>query len=74
MPQKRKSSPSAPDPSASPARCLNINQAAAYMNCKVWFVRNLAWNNTVPHIRLGCRIVFDKSDLDAYIDRMKQAA
>lgn len=75
MPQKKRTiGPSAPDPSAAPARCLNVNQAAAYIGATVWFIRNLAWSNAVPHMRLGSRILFDKSDLDAYIDRVKGIA
>jgi excisionase family DNA binding protein len=56
-----------------PPRMLTIKQAASYLGATVWFVRNLAWNRAVPHMQLGNRIQFDKSDLDAYIDRRKAA-
>jgi excisionase family DNA binding protein len=73
MPEKKKRNYNLPDTSV-PARMLTVNQAAAMTGATVWYVRNLAWSNKVPHVRFGSRILFDKADLDAYIDRMKQAA
>jgi len=35
-------------------------------------MRKLAWSKDVPHIRLGTRILFDRQDLDSFINRAKQ--
>jgi hypothetical protein len=34
-------------------------------------MRKLAWSKDVPHVRLGTRILFDRLDLDAFINRAK---
>jgi len=34
-------------------------------------MRKLAWAKDVPHLKLGTRILFDKRDLDSFIDRAK---
>jgi len=52
-------------------RLFNVRDAATYLGCTIWFVRNLGWSDALPIIKLGNRWLFDKSDLDAYIDRMK---
>ncbi len=52
-------------------RLFNVRTAAAYLGCTVWFVRNLGWDGSVPVLKLGNRWLFDKADLDAYVDRMK---
>jgi excisionase family DNA binding protein len=54
-------------------RLLPIKAAAAYLSCTVWAVRSLAWNRQVPSLKLGNRILFDKKDLDAYVDAQKTA-
>jgi excisionase family DNA binding protein len=52
-------------------RLLNIRGAAAYLGCSIWAVRSLAWGGSVPNIKIGNRILFDKADLDAFVDRNK---
>lgn len=52
-------------------RLLRIKDAARYLNATIWFVRSLVWSG-FPHLRLGKRILIDRSDLDAYIDRQKE--
>ena len=48
--------------------------ASAYLSCTIWFLRTLVWKNEIPHTKLGKRIVFDKVDLDRYVDQLKQVA
>lgn len=52
-------------------RLLPIKQAAEYLSCTVWAVRSLVWNREVPSLKIGNRILFDKKDLDALVERMK---
>jgi excisionase family DNA binding protein len=50
-------------------RLLTLPQAAAYMNCALWQVRQLVWRRDIPHIKMGKRFVVDRGDIDAWIDR-----
>ena len=53
-------------------RLLNVKSAAAYMGATVWFVRSLAWSRAVPFVVFGKRILFDKQDLDKYVENQKK--
>ena len=55
-------------------RLFNVRDAATYLGTTVWFIRNLGWSDALPVLKLGNRWLFDKSDLDAYVDRMKAQA
>ncbi|MBZ5534003.1 MAG: helix-turn-helix domain-containing protein [Acidobacteriia bacterium] len=54
-------------------RLLSIKDAAVYLSCTIWAVRSLAWDHKVPSLKIGNRILFDKKDLDAFIERTKMA-
>jgi excisionase family DNA binding protein len=54
-------------------RLLSIKAAAAYLSCTIWAVRTLAWNRDVPSLKIGNKILFDKKDLDAFVERAKTA-
>ena len=59
---------------ATPAlqpRLLNVEESAAYLSTTTWAIRKLAWAKDVPHIKLGTRLLFDRQDLDRFIDRAK---
>ncbi len=55
-------------------RCLTIKQAALYLGCTVWAVRELLWKGEIPFLRVGKRQVIDIRDLDAFIDARKSYA
>jgi excisionase family DNA binding protein len=55
-------------------RMLTIKGAATYMGTTVWFVRALVWERKLPKIKFGNRLVFDRADLDAYIEGRKRDA
>ena len=50
------------------ARCLSKEQAAAYLGIGVTLLTEL----NVPFIKMGRRCVFDKLDLDAWLDEYKK--
>ena len=50
------------------ARCLSREQAAAYLGIGVTLLTEL----NVPCIKMGRRCVFDKLDLDVWLDEYKQ--
>ena len=49
------------------ARCLNKEQAAEYLGIGVTLLTELG----VPFIKLGRRCLYDKLDLDAWLDEYK---
>jgi excisionase family DNA binding protein len=56
-------------------RLLTIRQAAVYLGTTEWFIRSVGvWERKIPHVRLGKRILFDRSDLDKFVDDQKKAA
>ncbi len=57
--------------SVSTPRCIGVAAAAAYLGATIWAVRTLAWQKKVPFVRIGRRIVFDRADLDRYIENQK---
>jgi excisionase family DNA binding protein len=60
--------------SAVTPRMLTVQDAAKYLGCTIWFVRSLVWDQKVRSLTFGKRIVFDRADLDAFIEQQKQAA
>lgn len=50
-----------------PVRCLSKDQAAAYLGIGVTLLDQL----DVPHVRFGRRCVYDRIDLDAWLDEHK---
>ena len=52
-------------------RVLTVKGAAQYIGMSQWFVRQLVYARTVPHILVGKKIMFDQSDLDEYLDSNK---
>ena len=50
-----------------PVRCLSKEQAAVYLGIGVTLLAQLH----VPHVRFGRRRVFDRVDLDAWLDEHK---
>jgi hypothetical protein len=59
------------------SRMLRITAAAEYIGASTWFIRTLCWRykasgNGLPHLIFGKRIVIDRADLDAYIERQKK--
>lgn len=53
-------------------RMLTVKSAADYLGSTVWFVRNLVWNRELPKLMFGRRLVFDRTDLDAYVEKRKR--
>jgi excisionase family DNA binding protein len=58
---------------ADESRLLDVKAAAAYLSATIWFVRTLMWEKRVPFLRFGHKILFDRRDLDAFIDGNKIA-
>jgi excisionase family DNA binding protein len=57
----------------SPAgrRLLTVAAAAQYLSTTVWQMRTLEWERRIPTIKLGRRLLFDRADLDRFIENQK---
>jgi len=57
-------------------RLLSVREAARYLGVAVWCLRSLVWEKQLTPVKIGAsrRFVFDRADLDAYIERQKKAA
>ena len=66
--------PSEVPPTAVAPRLLGVKAAAAYLGATVWAVRSLAWGRDLPSIKIGNRVLFDRTDLDRYIEANKTPA
>lgn len=52
-------------------RYLRIKEAAAYLGATEWFIYTLTWKRAIPFAKIGKRLVFDRVDLDTYIQNAK---
>ena len=60
-----------PHPNAPAPRLLSQQDAATYLGISYWTLRDLTFRGEVPHVKIGRRILIDRLDLDAYLDRVK---
>lgn len=58
-------------PNGLPPRLLSQHEAATYLGISYWMLRDLTFRGEVPHVKIGRRILVDRLDLDAYLDRAK---
>jgi excisionase family DNA binding protein len=55
-----------------PHRLLTLPEAAHYLGCTIWSVRELIWKGQLPYTRFGKRFQVDRHDLDELVDREKR--
>ena len=55
-------------------RLYDLKAAAEYLSSTVWFLRQQIWNRRISFLKLGNKYVFDRGDLDAFIERQKVVA
>jgi excisionase family DNA binding protein len=55
-----------------PHRLLTLPEAAHYLGCTIWSVRELIWKGQLPYTRFGKRFQVDRQDLDELVDREKR--
>jgi excisionase family DNA binding protein len=51
-------------------RLLTVKQAAQYLNCAVWAIREMHWGGKVRGVTVGRRLLFDRAALDKYVDAL----
>jgi excisionase family DNA binding protein len=54
-------------------RLYDLKAAAQYLSATVWFLRQQIWNRQITFLKLGNKYVFDRKDLDTFIERQKTA-
>jgi excisionase family DNA binding protein len=59
-------------PTDAPRRLFALPEAAAYLGLSPWTVRSLQWKGKLPRVDLGRKLLFDRADLDALIERQKE--
>ena len=52
-------------------RLLSQADAATYLGISYWTLRDLVFRRELPFVKIGRRILVDRQDLDAYLDRSK---
>lgn len=55
-------------------RLLDYAHTAAYLGISLRAAHLLAAEGHIPKVPIGHRVLFDKVDLDAYIERIKRAS
>jgi excisionase family DNA binding protein len=59
----------------TPRRLLKTREAAEYLSCSTWKLRELVRDEKIPHVLLGAEESvwrFDVHDLDKFIDSRRQ--
>ncbi len=70
-PRKDKALSRALDSPSNSRRLLSVPESAVYLGVSVWTMRGLGWNGEVPEVKIGRRTLFDREDLDRFIERSK---
>lgn len=55
-------------------RLFTVKDAAAYLSVSPWAIRKLHWESKVRGIFIGRRLLFDRADLDRYVDDLRHSA
>jgi excisionase family DNA binding protein len=48
--------------------------AAVYLSTSVWHMRQLVCEKKLPEVRFGTKLMFDRVDLDRFVDSLKKEA
>ncbi len=62
-----------PESTPNPRRYFKIREAAAYIGGTEWFIRTLGWSKAIPFSKIGKSFVYDRDDLDVYMQNAKSA-
>ncbi len=54
-------------------RLLSVKEAAEYLGgISVWTVRSLGWSGEICQVRIGRRVLYDRQDVDRFIELRKE--
>jgi len=73
MSRKERAVSGAVDGSTNARRLLSVKEAAEYLGgISVWTVRSLGWSGEICQVRIGRRVLYDRQDLDRFIESRKK--
>ena len=52
-------------------RLYSVKEAASYLRLSIWTVRSLGWKKEIPEVKIRRRVLYDRQDLDHYIEGAK---
>lgn len=56
-------------------RLLDYSIAAAYLGISIRKMKEIGGpNGVIPQVKIDSKVLFDRADLDAYIERLKAAS
>lgn len=50
-------------------RLLTVKQAAIYLSCAVWAIREAVWSKELRACKIGNKYVIPREELDRFVDR-----
>lgn len=61
-------------PADAERRLLDYTHLAAYLGISLRSAKQLAADGHIRKVQIGHRVLFDREDVDAYIERIKRSA
>lgn len=61
-------------PADAERRLLDYTRSAAYLSISLRGMKQLAADGEIRKVEIGSRVLFDRVDLDSYIERLKRAS
>lgn len=55
-------------------RLLSYKEAAGYLGISERGMKQIAAEGLIRKVLIGSRVLFDKSDVDAYVEKLKKAS
>ncbi len=71
-PRKDKAVLRALDSTSTVRRLFSVQESAAYLGVSAWTMRRLGWNGEISEVKIARRTLFDREDLDRFIERSKR--
>lgn len=62
-----------PTPKDAERRLLDYTRLAAYLGISIRSAKQLAADGQIRKVPIGHRVLFDKTDVDTYIERIKRS-
>lgn len=61
-------------PADAERRLLDYTRLAAYLGVSIRQAKYLAAEGEIPKVLIGHRVLFDRADVDSYVERIKKAS
>ncbi len=71
-PRKERAVSRALDTTSTVRRLLSVKEAGLYLGLSPWTIRSLGWSGQIPEVRVGRRVLYDRQDLDRFVEASKR--